>query len=507
MSRDKIVSLEKLAEIVAEEKRKGRRVVHCHGVFDLMHIGHIRHFQQAKAMADLLIVTLTPDRFVNKGPGRPAFQEDLRLEMIASLGMVDYVALNRWPTAVETLKLVKPSFYVKGIEYKDAAQDVTGGILEEEEAVRSVGGEMAFTDDIVFSSTALLNKHYGLFPKETVDYLTGFAQRYSREDVIGHLKKAQPLKVLVVGEAIIDEYHYCEAIGKSSKEPVLAMKSLYSEKFAGGSLAVANHVANFCDRVGLVTLLGDTETHEDFIAQKLNPRVERHFLKRKNSPTILKKRLIEQYFFTKLLEVYTFNDAELCDSDNDALCDLLNRVVPQYDVVIVTDFGHSMMSRRAVEAVVDKARFLAVNAQANAGNMGYNVISKYPRADYVTMADKEMRLEARDRRGDLHRMIEDVSRKMRCPRVVVTRGMLGCVCFNPKEGLVAVPAFARTVVDRVGAGDALLSITSLCAAVGAPMEVIGFIGNAVGAWAVSIVCNAQPVERVPLFKQIETLMK
>jgi bifunctional ADP-heptose synthase (sugar kinase/adenylyltransferase) len=231
------------------------------------------------------------------------------------------------------------------------------------------------------------------------------------------------------------------------------------------------------------------------------------FLRRRNSPTILKKRIIEHYFFTKMLELYTINDAELEPADDDALCAQLEAVVGDYDVVIVVDFGHSMLTRRAVEVITRKAKFLAVNSQANAGNMGYNVISKYSRADYISLAEKEMRLEARDHRGDLRRMMEDVARRLNCGRIIVTRGSNGSLCYARDEGFFVVPALARRVVDRVGAGDAVLSITALCAAQQAPMEVIGFIGNAVGAWAVSIVCNASAVERAPLLKQIETMLK
>jgi bifunctional ADP-heptose synthase (sugar kinase/adenylyltransferase) len=313
--------------------------------------------------------------------------------------------------------------------------------------------------------------------------------------------------VLVVGEAIIDEYQYCEEIGKTSKEPVIAMKSMHAQRFAGGILAVANHVASFCDRVGMLTFLGDTDSQEDFVREKLNPRIEAAILYRKDSPTIVKRRFIEYYFFRKMLELYTINDAELAPGDNRALCAKLEELVPQYDVVIVVDFGHSMMTKEAIEIVAGKAKFLAVNAQANAGNMGYNVISKYPRADYITLAEKEMRLEARDHRGDARRMLEDVAKKMQCERAAVTQGRNGSLCYSRSEGFFLVPALAREVVDRVGAGDAFLSVSALCAALKAPMEVVGFIGNAVGAWKVGIVCNERAVDRVLLFKQIETLLK
>ena len=202
----KIKSVEELAELLGEIRAQNnhKKIVHCHGVFDLLHIGHIRHFEQAKQMGDLLVVTTTADQFVNKGPGRPVFNDELRAEAIAALDCVDYVAINSWPMAVEAVKLIRPDFYVKGPDYADPNNDRSGGILLEEEAVKSVGGEIAFTDDITFCASNLLNKHLPVFPPEVKEYLEGFGGKYSSGDVLRYLENARTMKVLVIGETIID---------------------------------------------------------------------------------------------------------------------------------------------------------------------------------------------------------------------------------------------------------------------------------------------------------------
>jgi len=360
---------------------------------------------------------------------------------------------------------------------------------------------------MTFSSASRINQNLSGFPKNVNDYLAGFSVRYGAEKVLQYLESARSLKVLVVGEAIIDEYQYCEAIGKSSKEPMLALKYLSTEKFAGGILAVGNHVANFCDNVGLVTFLGTENSQEEFIRDKVNGNIEKMFLYRNNSPTIVKRRFVENYLFAKLMEVYEMNDGALDEADNEMLCATLSNHLRRYDVVIVVDFGHGMLSKEAIDILCSKARFLAVNTQSNAGNLGYHTISKYPRADYVCIAENEIKLEARDRRGDLRDMVMDVSRKLKCGRVVVTRGKYGCLCYSKDEGFFEVPALASQVVDRMGAGDAFLSLTALCVAQKAPMEVVGFIGNAVGAQAVATVGHRRATEREPLFKHIESMLK
>jgi rfaE bifunctional protein nucleotidyltransferase chain/domain len=203
VTRSKILSLEELAAVIAEHKTNSRRVVQCHGIFDLIHPGHIRHFGQAKQEGDVLVVTLTPDRYVNKGPGRPVFNELLRSETIAALACVDYVAVNDWPTAVETIHLLKPDVYVKGEEYEAPETDVTGMIFEEERAILEEGGRLHFTHDVTFSSSRLLNAHFDVFTPEASAFLDTFRQRYSADDVIELLTSFKALKVLVVGDAIV----------------------------------------------------------------------------------------------------------------------------------------------------------------------------------------------------------------------------------------------------------------------------------------------------------------
>lgn len=159
MERQKIFPLPELARLLAEQRAQGRRLVLCHGCFDLMHPGHIKYLQAARRMGDVLVVTLSPDRFVDKGPGRPAFPEQLRAESLAALECVDFVAVNAWPTAEETLRLLRPHIYVKGQEFKQL-QDATGKIQREYAVAAEIGAEVRFTEEIVFSSTKLLNEHF-----------------------------------------------------------------------------------------------------------------------------------------------------------------------------------------------------------------------------------------------------------------------------------------------------------------------------------------------------------
>jgi rfaE bifunctional protein kinase chain/domain/rfaE bifunctional protein nucleotidyltransferase chain/domain len=506
MYKSKIVELEELADIISRLKAENKKVILSHGVFDLLHVGHIRHFNVAKKYGDVLITTITPDRYVNKGPHRPAFEERLRAESIAALDPVDYVAINKWSNAVETIKLLKPDVYVKGSDYANPNDDVTGGIMLEREAIEDVGGELKFTEEITFSSSKLLNTFFSVFPKDADEYLFNFSKRFTTEEVIEYIEQMKMLKILVVGEAIIDEYHYGQSIGKSGKESMIALKYLSQEKFAGGSLAIANHVSNFCDNVDLFTILGEKENQEKFIESHLNKNINRIFHYRKNSPTIVKRRYLEKSPMRKLLEFYVFNDSRLDEQQSKEINDNLQNILPDYDVVIVADFGHGMFDDNVIDVITKQSKFVGVNTQSNAGNMGYNTISKYPRADYICIDEPEIRLDGRNKEEKLEVLMQKLSKKLACNNITITRGISGCLVYSG-DGFVHIPAFSGKVIDSMGAGDAFLSITTPLVSTGTPMEIVGFIGNAVGAMAVTIIGNKEPIDKISLLKYIKTIMK
>ena len=504
----KINDIERLASLLDSVRSQGKRIVQCHGVFDLLHIGHIRHFQEAKTFGDVLVVTLTPDEHVNKGPSRPVFGQDLRAEAVASLDCVDYVAINRWPLAVEAIELLRPNSYVKGSDYQDAESDRTGGIALEEEAVRRIGGSLVFTNDITFSSSSLINRNMPVFPQEVVDYLADISSRYSSDDVVKYLDNARNLKVLVLGETIIDEYVYCDPLGKTGKDPALAARYVSGDKFAGGTVAVANHVAGFSDNVTMLTFLGGTNSQEEFVRQNVKDPINDIYLYMpEHTPTIVKRRFISVYPFQTLFEVYEMSDDGIDPRLTESLCRKLDEILPEFDLVIVTDYGHGMFGPEAVKLLCEKARFLAVNTQLNAGNRGFNTVSKYPRADFICVSENEIRLEARSHSGDLHQIISEINAKLSCECVLITRGPNGCLSYRGSEGFFNTPALAARVVDRIGAGDAVFFVAALCAAQRAPMELVGLIGNAAGAEAVATIGHQSSIQSLGLSRHIEALLK
>ncbi|HTF03329.1 MAG TPA: PfkB family carbohydrate kinase [Bacteroidia bacterium] len=502
----KIVSLEELGKITAALKKEGKTVAHCHGCFDLLHLGHIKHFEAAAKAADVLVVTVTPDRFVNKGPGRPVYTESLRIDAVAALEVVTYVALNKWETAVETIKIIRPDFYMKGQDYKNRQKDSTGNIGLEETAVESVGGQFYITEEILFSSSNLINEHFNPHDDSVQEFLSAFRKKYDVAQVIGEIEKLKNLRVLVIGDTIIDEYHYCRPLGKSSKSPTISSMYLREEVYAGGVLAIANHLEQYAGKVELITCLGDHNTQQDLIDAKLSPGVERKYFFRPDGPTPTKRRYLDLYMNIKLFEVTFMNDAYIAENLENEIIAHVQKRLPECDLILVSDFGHGLISPRIVKFLEGCGKYLAVNAQTNSNNYGFNYITKYNRADYISIDEKELRLPFGDQYGSIEQLIEKLKAISHANDIQITLGQQGSVyCRN--GAFSRTPAFATRVKDSVGAGDAVLSVTALCAANKVDPEIITFVGNCTGSLAVEIIGNEHPVYKKDLTKFITHFLK
>ncbi len=504
----KIITPETARTLTKEAKSRGEKVVLAHGVFDLLHLGHVRHLEAARYEGEVLIVSVTEDAHVNKGPGRPVFPSLMRAEMLASLSIVDWIVINDAPTAVPVLKTIEPNVYIKGSEYRHADDDITGMIAKEQEAVEASGGRIVFTDDIVFSSSAMINKYMNVHDPALRNYLEGFSMHSSLEDVTSLIDQVSEYKVLLVGDAIIDEYQFVRSMGKSSKENMIATKFLDHEQYCGGVFAAANHVASFCRDVEIVTCLGAENTGEALCKQQLKPNVKLNYILRDSAPTTKKSRFVDSNYLRKMFEVYHFEDNPLPAPRQEEFDNLIAAKASEFDVVIVADFGHGLITDSTISVLEDKANYLAVNAQSNSANHGYNLITKYSKADYICIDEPEARLAVIDKDNSIEQVIlEKLAPETSCDRIIVTRGEFGCMAYDKGRPLHSIPAFTRTIVDSVGAGDAFLSVTSPLASTGASLDLVGFIGNAAGALKVGIVGHRASVEKVPLIKYITHLLK
>ncbi len=506
---DKIKSFQEIEALLESSRKNGLKIVQCHGVFDLLHPGHLRHFQQAKAQGDLLVVSVTPDRFVNKGPGRPAFSENLRLEALACLSDVDFVVLNDSSDAVSAIRRICPNFYVKGSEYEDHSADVTGKISEEADAVTSFGGKIFYTHDIVFSSSSLLNKYFDSIPKEVPEFLDNLKKQHSTDEILEQLDALADMKVLVIGDAIIDEYQFAEPMGQSGKGLHMVARCQDREIFLGGSLIIANHVAQFAKEVTLVTAIGRECPYSNFISNHLDPKVTPQYVFLEDSQTLVKKRYVTKdgKMITKLFETYSGQEKPLKQYQTSSIVEFLTQNAKDFDLILVSDFGNGFTNPILIHEICDAPAFLALNAQTNSGNRGFNVVTNYRRADYISLNEPELRLSMHDKTSSLLGLSVDICQLLNASTVSVTRGVQGMFCYQSSGSKIHIPAFSNSSVDRIGAGDAYLSLSSLCMAKKYPLIIGGFLGSIAAAMSVQMVGNQEAVKKTQFSKYLIRLMK
>ena len=505
---EKIESLEDLQKITSKLKLAGKKIVHCHGVFDLMHMGHIRHFQEAKTFGDILIVTITPDEFVNKGPNRPAFTTSLRLEALAALEIIDYVGANKWETAIETIKYLKPDIYCKGPDYKNHSDDITGKIDEEEKALEAIGGVIKYTENITFSSSNLLNKFGDVYNDAQKYFIQKMFKDQNYDNIRMKIDDLKNLKVLIVGETIIDQYVFCEALGKSGKEPVLVLRDIKMEQYAGGASAIARHLSDFCGKISLLSMLGQENEYKDYILEGLPENIETYFISKEKSPTITKKRYVDHISKSKSLGVYSINDSQLNAKNNKELLVYLDELIPQHDLIIVSDYGHGFISKNTAEYISKQSVYTTLNAQINAANIGYHTMNNYNGIDCAIINETELRHELRDREGSVEDLMKDLTDHLKTNYLVVTQGSDGATLYQKdNDKYYYCPAFASRVVDKIGSGDAMLALLSCSLKSGLTPDLSLFLGSLAAAQSVESIGNSIPVKKTQLLKTFSHAIK
>ena len=478
-----IVDFHKIQEIVGHPSY--RMVVHCHGVFDILHIGHLRMLKKAAELGDTLVVSITADDHVGKGPGRPVYGERFRAEMLDGLECVDFVVVVPFPSGKEIIEKIRADIYAKGAQYEGTE---TPALLEEKETCRKQGTKFEYVYDPVISSSTELVKHVGDWPKEVVEAMDGIKKEHGFDGVVAWLDKARKQSVAVMGEAIIDEYVQCEVLGRSSKSHLAALRRVQEKRYAGGSVAVAKVLEGFCDDVFLLALTGVDEGR-DWLRSQVG-EMDHIFVGRCDGPTVLKRRYWERYYGLPMCEVYEMTDHYLQPIDEQKLAREAGIKAKTADVTIVTDYGHGMFTPSIISEIGRSVNYLALNVQQNAGNQGLSKFQKWGcGADCLTMALAEFWL-SRGERIDSERLIQQgiclMANDMKSGRVVVTRGRDGCLAYNRDDGgFLTFPSIAFEVKDRVGAGDVFLSFFSLFSACSAPLDVSLFVSSAAAAFAVS----------------------
>ncbi len=459
--RNKVLNIKSLNKL--KERYKRKKIVLCHGVFDLLHVGHINYFQSAKKLGDILIVSITEDKFVNKGPGRPAFTIENRVKFLREINIIDYVCISNDFTSEKIIKNLKPNIYCKGSDYniKNLNSDIN--LKKELKALKLIKGKFQTINEPSFSSSKYINENeLQNISSECKKFINILRKEFQLKEINKYIDNFKNKKVLLLGETIIDEYITTEAIGKSGKEPMMVVQQKKKIKFLGGVGYIANLCSSFVKEVKMISFLGDKNSEKKYVLKKLNKKIKHHLLTKKNSPTIIKTRYLDDYRKTKMLGVYELNDDLINDQEEKRLYKLIKSNLNKYDIIIVADYGHGIITEKIRGLLVNCGKKLFLNTQINSFNRGYHSVFKYKKINSYIINESELRYELKDRSSYLEDLTKKLFKKISLDNIIVTRGRWGAKLFNSKtKSVISCPAFNENTIDTVGAGDTFFALSSL----------------------------------------------
>jgi rfaE bifunctional protein kinase chain/domain len=457
--RHKIKSVQELCEIIGPRPRD-KRVIMCHGVFDVVHPGHVRHLLYAKSKADILIASITADHHITKGTHRPHVPQDLRAVNLAAFEAVDYVLVDKNAKPLQNIRLLQPDFFAKGFEY--TAGGLPDRTQEEAAAVHSYGGEIIFTPgDVVYSSSKLINLAPPAIKLEKLQIIME-RSGITFDKLRRTLDAMAGRRVHVVGDTIVDSYSHCAMLGGQTKTPTMTVLFERKVDYLGGAAIVAKHLAAAGGRVTFSTVLGD-DAYGEFVVTRLKQAdINVHAVVDKSRPTVNKNSIVVGNY--RLLKVDTLDNRSISDQ---ILAEIVKAVqmVPT-DAVVLSDFRHGIFNRRTVPELVQSLPagcFRVADSQV-ASRWG-NVID-FQGFDLITPNEREARFALGDQDSGIRPLASNLYDAARCKLLILKlgeRGVLAC-CSADHESLdsfFVIDSFVDRLVDAVGAGDALLAYATL----------------------------------------------
>ena len=493
-----------------KSKFKNKKIVLCHGVFDLLHVGHINYFKAAKNLGDILVVSITGDTFVNKGPGRPAFKINDRIKFLKEISCVDFICVSQAHTSEKIIKNLKPNIYCKGKDYLIQKKNSKNLNLSKEiKAIKSVKGKFLILNEVSFSSSKYINdnqfQNFNINCKKYINLIRG---TYNSNEISKNLNTIKNKKVLIIGETIIDNYITTEAIGKSGKEPIMVIKKKNKIKFLGGVGYVANLCSSFAKETKMISFLGQKKEEQKFVLQNLNKKVKYNFLYKKNSPTILKTRYLDDYKKSKIIGVYDLNDDPLTKKNENNFYNLIEKNIKRSDIIIVADYGHGIITEKIRKLIVRNNKKIFLNTQINSFNRGYHTVNKYKKVNTLVINESELRYETSDRNSNVLILVKKLRKKVQVKNVIVTQGNKGSIFVNCEDrSSIFCPAFNHTSIDTIGAGDTFFALSALCSGSKIDNKLTLLISSLAASFSTNQLGNISIFNHEILTKQINHILK
>lgn len=499
--REKILSVDALKSIIGEPPRASS-VIMCHGTFDIVHPGHLRHLMYAKEHAGILVVSITCDAHITKANLRPFVPQELRALNLAALTFVDYVIIDENNVPIENILYLKPDLFAKGFDY------VQAGIPEKTQAeiaaVDTYGGEILFTPgDIVFSSSAFIEASRPKIAAEKLEALMK-SENITFQDIRNALRKIQGTSVHVIGDTIVDTYTQCITSGGSAKTPTLSVLFDHEKHFCGGAAVVAKHLKAAGGDVHFSTVLGNDPLMEYVLNDLEEAEIITHAIVDPTRPTVQKNVFLSQGYH--LLRMNRVDNRTVSERIVNQLSNSLREI--NVDAVVFSDFRHGIFNRNTIPTYmknIPNGVFTAADSQVATrwGN-----ILEFVGCNLITPNEREARFALGDQDSVVRSIALELFKRSKSQCLILTMGERGIMTFrndaSSMRDYFTIDTFAEQVVDAVGSGDALLSYATL-ALCATKSEIMASL---LGAFAAAVACEREgnfPVQPEEVLAKIEAI--
>jgi len=455
----KIRTPEQVRDAIGPRPR-AKAAIMCHGVFDVVHPGHLRHMLFAKSKAEILIVSLTRDAHIEKGRFRPHVPQELRALNLAAFEMVDHVIIDENRTPLANIEVIKPDFFAKGYEY--VADGLPPKTHEEMNLVQSYGGEMIFTPgDLVYSSSNLINLAP---PSIKYDKLATLltSEGIGFNDVRETLANLAGKRVHVIGDTIVDSFTETSVIGGQTKTPTISVRYDNRRDYVGGAAIVAKHLRAAGAEVQFSTVLGDDDLKDFVLADLEKAGVETKANIDPTRPTTNKNAIVADGY--RLLKIDTLDNRPISGEVLSNLVEVISGTPA--DAVVFSDFRHGIFSRATIPTLIDAIPEDVYRVADSQVASRWGNITEFHGFDLITPNEREARFSTGDQDSHIRPLASHLYDVAGCKTLMLKlgdRGVLTCrdADHQAVDDAVIIDSFAENVRDPVGAGDALLAYATL----------------------------------------------
>ena len=476
---NKLVNVQQFLKI-KKSRLKKKKIIMCHGVFDVVHPGHVRHLIYAKSKADILIVSITADKFIDKGIYRPHVPQDIRAFNLSAFEVVDFVIIDNNPEPIKNILKIKPNYFAKGFEYD--SKKINPKTEEESKTMKSIGGEMLYTPgDIVYSSTKIINQALPDLSTLKLSHILK-KNKLSFSQLEQTLEKFNKIKIHVVGDTIVDTYTQGSFIGGQTKTPTMSVLYESHKDYVGGAGIVSKHLRAAGANVVFSSILGNDHLKNFVLDDLKKNKIQSKIIIDPSRPTVNKNAIISSGY--RLLKIDKIDNRSISN-------EILNKIISNIKSfkshgIILCDFRHGIFNKSTINKIVNSIpKNVFKSADSQVASRWGNIV-EFKGFDLITPNEREARFALADQDSTVGNLSSMLLEKTLSKNLIMKLGSRGIFCSKLKKSkknndFFSLDSFAKNIIDPVGAGDALMAYSSLALIVGESLEVAAILGSLAAA--------------------------